>query len=97
MVLRQVRLSLQAEAKVHLVARSSAIRFHDPPGPARTPLARRLHSPMTGIGSGWKLFFCANTPSLFRYLPEQIRLEAVRRILGPAPGWFIRDQVVGKV
>jgi hypothetical protein len=87
----------QAGAKVHLVARSGAIRFHDPPGPGRTPLARRLQSPMTGIGSGWKLFFCAHTPNLFRYLPEQIRLEAVRRILGPAPGWFIRDQVVGKV
>jgi thioredoxin reductase len=30
-------------------------------------------------------------------LPEQLRLEFVRKHLGPAPGWFIRDEVVGKV
>src|SRR5207245_9629722 len=30
-------------------------------------------------------------------LPERFRLEFVRRVLGPAPGWFIKQQVVGKV
>ncbi len=52
---------------------------------------------MTGIGPGWKLVFCSEAPLLFRRLPERYRLNAVRRILGPAPGWFIKQQVVGKV
>jgi thioredoxin reductase len=87
----------QAGAFVHLVARKDAVRFHDPPGRTRPPLFRRLRSPMTGIGSGWELLFCARAPLIFRHMPEQARLDAVRRILGPAPGWFVRDQVVGKV
>jgi thioredoxin reductase len=87
----------EAGASVQLVARKPAIRFHDPPGPSPRPLLDRLRSPMTGIGPGWKLFFCANMPQIFRHLPESDRLRAVKRILGPAPGWFVRDQVVGKM
>ncbi len=30
-------------------------------------------------------------------MPEQFRLDKVRRILGPAPGWFVKQEVVGKV
>jgi hypothetical protein len=87
----------QAGAAVHLVARRPAIRFHDPPSPTPPPLLQRLRYPATGIGPGWKLVFYTKAPLLFRRLPEQYRLEAVRRTLGPAPGWFVKDQVVGKV
>jgi thioredoxin reductase len=52
---------------------------------------------MTGIGMGWDLFFYTKTPHLFRKLPEKVRLDRVRKTLGPAPGWFVRDQVDGKV
>jgi hypothetical protein len=41
--------------------------------------------------------FFANSPMAFHYLPERFRVEAVRRILGPSGGWFIRDKVIGKV
>jgi len=82
-------------AYVQLVARKPLVRFHDPAKNPR-PLKDRLQFPMTGIGAGWKLVFCANAPQLFRLLPERTRLEAVRRILGPAPGWFIQQEVVGK-
>jgi thioredoxin reductase len=30
-------------------------------------------------------------------MPERFRLDFVRRTLGPAPGWFIKHEVVGKV
>jgi thioredoxin reductase len=86
----------QTGASVQVVARKPAIRFHDR-GQVPRPLLESIRSPMTGIGPGWKLVFCANTPWAFHLLPEHIRLDAVRRILGPAPGWFIKDQVVGKV
>lgn len=87
----------QAGASVQVVARKPVIRFHDPPtGKSRTAL-ERLRRPKTGIGHGWKLFFCANAPWLFRRMPEQLRLEAVRKVLGPAPGWFVKEEVVGKM
>ncbi len=87
----------QAGAIVQVVARKPVIRFHDPPEQHEQSLIGRLRAPTTGIGPGWKLWWCTNAPWLFRYLPEKFRLNAVRRILGPAPGWFIKEQVVGKV
>lgn len=89
-LLHQVGISVQ------LVARKNRIRFHDP-APVPRPLKDRLRAPMTGIGPGWNLVFCTRAPWLFRLLPEQYRLNAVRRILGPAPGWFVKKQVEGKV
>lgn len=86
----------QTGASVQLVARKPVIRFHDPCQYPR-PLLDRIRFPMTGIGSGWKLALYANAPWLFHRLPERIRLESVKRTLGPAPGWFIKDQVVGKI
>ena len=86
-----------AGASVQVVARKPAIRFHDPPEQLAPSLIERLRMPPTGIGPGWKLWWCTNAPWLFRHMPEQFRLDAVRRVLGPAPGWFIKEQVVGKV
>jgi len=34
---------------------------------------------------------------VFRQMPDEFRLDKVRRILGPAPCWFTKEQVVGKV
>ncbi len=87
----------EAGASVQLVARKPAIRFHDPPDLMPKTLLERASSPMTGIGPGWKLYLCTNAPWAFRHLPEQYRLAAVKKILGPAPGWFIKEQVVGKI
>ncbi len=40
---------------------------------------------------------CANLPLVFRLMPESFRVDKVHRVLGPAPCWFTKDQVVGKV
>lgn len=85
----------QAGASVKVIARRSAIRFHNPPKPRS--LREQILSPMGGIGAGVDLYFYANAPHLFRWLPEKLRLDRVRKTLGPAPGWFIRDEVVGRV
>jgi thioredoxin reductase len=87
----------EAGASVQLIARRTAIRFHDPPSKTPPTLSARLRRPMTGIGPGWKLFFCANAPWAFHRLPKRYRVESVKKILGPAPGWFIKEQVVGKM
>ena len=87
----------QAGASVQLIARKPFIRFHDPPGQTVPSLLQRIRLPRTGIGPGWKLLFYARAPLAFHRLPERIRLEAVRRTLGPAPAWFVKQQVVGIV
>jgi thioredoxin reductase len=87
----------QAGAKVQVVARKPVIRFHDPPDNLKPSLIDRLRTPMTGIGPGWKLFWCANTPLIFRKMPQEFRFAKVKTVLGPAPCWFIKEQVVGKI
>jgi thioredoxin reductase len=87
----------QAGASVQVIARVPKIRFHDPPDNLNPSWLDRLRTPITGIGPGWKLFLCANLPLVFCQMPEEFRLDKVRRILGPAPCWFIKEQVVGKV
>ena len=87
----------QVGARVQLIARRDAIRFHDPPSDGKRTLMMRLRNPATGIGPGWKLFFLANAPLAFRKLPLDFRLRKVRNTLGPAPCWFTKDEVVGKI
>jgi thioredoxin reductase len=86
-----------AGATVRVVARAAAVRFHDPPGPQPRPLMDRLRAPMTGLGPGWRSFLCVKGPLLFHKMPLAFRLKVVKKHLGPAPGWFIKDAVVGHV
>ena len=85
----------QAGASVQVIARGPKIKFHSPPQPR--PLHQRILHPETGIGTGRALLFYVVAPHIFRLLPEDVRLDRVRKTLGPAPGWFVRDDVVGKV
>ncbi len=87
----------QAGALVQVIARNSTVAFQDPPVQGGRSLWSRLRFPRTGIGSGWNVFWCSSLPQVFRHMPEHFRLDKVRRILGPAPGWFTQEQVVGKV
>jgi thioredoxin reductase len=87
----------QTGAEVQVVARKPVIRFHDPPDNLKPSLMDRLRTPITGIGPGWKLFWCANAPLVFRKMSQEFRFDKVKRILGPAPCWFIKEQVVGKI
>lgn len=84
-----------AGALVHVIARGPAIRFFDPPQPRS--LREKILSPGTGLGTGYDFLFYSKAPHVFRLLPEKLRLNRVQRTLGPRPGWFVRDQVVGKV
>jgi thioredoxin reductase len=84
-----------AGASVDLIARAPSIRFQEPPRPRSW--TERLRYPRTGIGSGLDMIFYAHLPHWFQRLPEGLRLNRVRKILGPAPGWFSKNEVVGKV
>lgn len=85
----------EAGSAVEVITRSTGIRFQDPP--RSRALRDRISRPTTGIGNGWQLFFYVHAPRVFRLLPKGIRLDRVLKTLGPAPAWFTRDRVVGKV
>ena len=90
-------LLAEAGANTRLMARASQIHYHSPPDPTAASWLRAITYPASGIGPGWRSFFCSHAPRLFRRLPEQLRLEATRRHLGPAPGWFMRGKLEGRV
>jgi cation diffusion facilitator CzcD-associated flavoprotein CzcO len=87
----------QTGARVHVVARKSVIYFQKPPKGVERSFMDRLRAPVTGIGYGWNLFLYVNAPLVFRKMPQAFRLEKVRRVLGPAACWFVKEQVVDKV
>lgn len=87
----------QAGARVQVLARGPRFRFQNPPDNAEPGWLDNLRDPVTGIGVGWKLWACANLPLVFRLMPEEFRIDQVRKVLGPAPCWFTKELVVGKV
>src|SRR5581483_6231484 len=90
-------LLADAGAEVRLLARAPEIHYHSAPDPSAATWLRAITYPPSGIGPGWRSFFCSRAPRLFRRLPEHLRLEATRRHLGPAPGWFMRGKLEGRV
>ena len=52
-----------------------------------------MRSPLSPIGTGWKSMFYARAPHIFHAMPSQVRIDITQRHLGPAPCWFVRDQV----
>lgn len=86
----------EAGAETQVIARRSRIAFHDPPKDSRS-LIERIQWPRSGLGLGWKLRFCTDAPLAFHALPQDLRLRIVKSFLGPAPGWFVREKVEGKI
>ena len=85
----------QAGAQVELIARRRAIEFQSQPQERRS-LLQRLRAPRSGLGIGWRSRLCTDAPMVFHAMPESLRIRAVQRHLGPAPCWFVREQVVGR-
>jgi lysine/ornithine N-monooxygenase len=83
-------------AETHLIARRSAIAFHEPSFEPR-PLSQRILNPRSGLGLGWRSRLCTDAPLLFYAMPSRLRHRAVQRHLGPAPGWFAKTRFVGRV
>lgn len=88
-------LARQQGATVSVVARRQVVKFQSPLG--ERSLYDRIRGPMTPLGPGWKSVLCTKAPLLFHVMPESFRVDVVRRYLGPAPAWFVRDQVEGRI
>ena len=87
----------EAGADVQLVSRRVELRFHSQPTGKPRSWWQQVRHPQSGLGPGMRSRFFADAPGAFYHLPERLRLEIVRRTLGPSGGWFIRDKVMGKV
>jgi thioredoxin reductase len=82
-------------ARATVIARRPSVRFQTPLG--ERSVLDKIRAPMTVVGPGWKSVFCTEAPLLFHCLSDRFRTDVVRRYLGPAPGWFAREQVEGHV
>jgi len=80
-------------ASVRIVSRADTIEFNKVPDAYEESLIGRLHRPASGIGRGWRSYFCAQAPLLFYRLPESLRLRAIESHMHPAGGWFMREKV----
>ena len=87
-----------AGADVQLVARATSLKFHTAPVPGkRRPWLQRMRHPDSGLGPGMRSRFFSDAPALFHYLPESLRVDLVRKTLGPSAGWFVKDKVMGRL
>jgi len=85
----------EAGAEVRVVVRQESVDFNTKPKPR--PLWYRLRYPLSGLGRGWKTYVLCEAPFIFRLLSREKRLRTVKRVLGPAGGWPVKDRFEGKV
>lgn len=84
-------------ANPHIIARTEELSYNSTPDPERETLAYRLQNPPSTIGRGWRSYFCAEAPLLFYRLPRHLKDRAISSHLHPAAGWFMREQVEGRI
>ena len=79
--------------EVHLV-----IRCPDSPiwGTRALPLTPLVRLRNNKLCEGWKCPFW-NSPTAFRRLPQNARVEKARTVLGPLGAWWLKDRVEGVV
>ena len=84
-------------ATVRLVVRNPSLAWNPMPRFVRRSLYERLRRPVSNLGQGLELWACCAAPTLFHHLPQRIRFERVKTVLGPAGAWWLKDRVVGRV
>ena len=84
-------------AETQLVSRAHQLKFHSKPTGKPRSWWQQVRHPQSGLGPGLRSSFFANAPRAFHFLPESVRLHAVRTTLGPSGGWFVKDKVVGRL
>ncbi len=95
--LESAALLRERGTRVRVMARGLKLVWNGEPLPPRRPLTRRLREPETALGSGWRTWFYANHPALFRRLPAGERVRRARTALGPAGAWWLRRRIEGQV
>ncbi|MFH8494422.1 NAD(P)-binding domain-containing protein [Streptomyces coeruleorubidus] len=95
--LETAALLAEQGTRVRVLARAEQLRWNDVPPPWERPWWQSARSPHSGLGPGWRNWFYAERPGLFRRLPEPTRARIATTALGPAGAWWVRDRVEGVV
>ncbi|GAA2395987.1 NAD(P)-binding domain-containing protein [Streptomyces coeruleofuscus] len=95
--LETAALLAEQGTRVRVLARAEQLRWNDVPPPWERPWWQSARSPHSGLGPGWRNWFYAERPNLFRRLPEPTRARIATTALGPAGAWWVRDRVEGVV
>ncbi len=95
--LESAALLHETGARVHVLVRRSRLLWANPPLEAADGWPERLLKPPSPLGPGWSHYTLSRAPGFVRWLPPQSRLLLVRKVLGPAGAWWLRDRVVGEV
>ncbi|WP_409234844.1 NAD(P)-binding domain-containing protein [Streptomyces sp. PA5.6] len=95
--LETAALLAEQGTRVRILARSPRVDWNTVPPAWRRPWWESLRAPHTGLGCGWRNKFYADTPGLFRLLPEPARARVAADALGPAGAWWVRDRVEPRV
>jgi len=95
--------AIEAAALVHeaggcseIFVRGQEAVFHGRT-PRVRPLWESIKNPMTVLGSGRDNWILQQLPLIVHRLPRERRTRFVKRYLGPASPWWIKDRVLGKV
>jgi cation diffusion facilitator CzcD-associated flavoprotein CzcO len=84
-------------ASPRIVARVEELTYNSAPDPQRETLLFKLQNPPSTIGRGWRSYFCAEAPLLFYRMPKHLKERAITSHLHPAAGWFMREDVEGRI
>lgn len=84
-------------ADVTIVARSPVVYFGHPPSDKKRSLWQRVRHPSSGIGTSLRSRIYADAPWLVHMLPQRLRSRIVRRHLGPAASWTVKERIQGRI
>ncbi|MBL1080587.1 NAD(P)-binding domain-containing protein [Streptomyces actinomycinicus] len=95
--LETAALLTEQGTRVRVLARADRLCWNDAPPPWERPWWRSARSPHSGLGPGWRNWFYAERPGLYRRLPERTRTRIAAGALGPAGAWWVRERVEHRV
>ncbi|MEU7408406.1 MULTISPECIES: FAD-dependent oxidoreductase [Streptomyces] len=91
--LETAALLAEQGTRVRVLVRADRLRWDDVPPAWERPWWRSARSPHSGLGPGWRNWFCAERPGLYRRLPEHTRARIAVGALGPAGSWWVRERL----
>ncbi len=85
----------EAGADIEIVMRRPQISWLTP-NPETLSKLGQIRWPVNKMCEGWHCVVW-NSPALFGLLPEKVRIDKARTVLGPAGAWWLKDRVEGVI